>query len=291
MSDEVEISEPPTPPIPPKVEAASAGAPPRPVRYESSAAADDIEIQIAATDSSRKRYFALIRMYCAFAFLGTAIGGGWYVAFRDQSGRVDLWFVSLIGAYFAVGGFLGAIFYYMRATHEQQELAELEARKRILTRLPTTVREEPDAQPSYFDRLVNINVTNLEAYYYLVKAHTNNSFIVSVGAGCIGLLLLCAGLMLGFVGHSVPEPIAYITAGAGIFTEFIAGVFFYLYSQTVRQLKDYHDSLLEVQNVLLSFKIVADSTDAEQRKGMLENIVKALIAPRLTQALQTPRPA
>jgi Cyanobacterial TRADD-N associated 2-Transmembrane domain len=47
---------------------------------------------------------------------------------------------------------------------------------------------------------------------------------------------------------------SYISTGAGVVTEFIAAVFFYLYNRTVRQMKEYHDSLLSVQNILCPSK-------------------------------------
>jgi hypothetical protein len=74
--------------------------------------------------------------------------------------------------------------------------------------------------------------------------------------------------------------ISYVSAGAGIITEFIAGVFFYLYNRTVIQLKEYHDSLIHVQNILLSFKIVGDTKDDTQRNAMMELMMKCLIATR-----------
>lgn len=61
--------------------------------------------------------------------------------------------------------------------------------------------------------------------------------------------------------------------------EFISGVFFYLYNRTVLQLKAYHDSLLDVQNVLLSFRCVegAGINDEAQRIEIIKQMLAYLL--------------
>jgi Cyanobacterial TRADD-N associated 2-Transmembrane domain len=158
-----------------------------------------------------------------------------------------------------------------------QDLEVLRARKRALIN-----PKDPSAPLPYFDRLVNINVSNLEAYYTMVKVHTNNSFLASISAGCIGFLLIFTGLIVGFTGLQNSQSIAFISAGSGVITEFISGVFFYLYNRTTRQLKEYHDSLVDVQNILLSFKIVQDTSDNETRVAMTKSVIETLIASKKT---------
>jgi len=51
---------------------------------------------------------------------------------------------------------------------------------------------------------------------------------------------------------------------------------FYLYSQTVRQLKGYHDSLLDVQNILLSFKLIEGTSDEKERSAMTQKMIEFL---------------
>jgi hypothetical protein len=179
-------------------------------------------------------------------------------------------------AYSIFGAAYLAVMRQSRVASLRQELDVLRAKKRILNRGAAALSET--SPPSYFDRLVDINVTNLEAYYGLVKIHTNNSFQVSIAAGCIGFVLIITGLILGFTNITNAPSISYLSAGAGIVTEFIAGVFFYLYHRTVRQLKEYHDSLIRVQNILLSFKIVGDTKDDDRKNILMELMLKCLIA-------------
>jgi hypothetical protein len=121
---------------------------------------------------------------------------------------------------------------------------------------------------NYFDSLVRINIENLGRYYALVRNQADKSFLVSVCAGVLGFILIAMGSFI--------ETPSQLTTISGLLTEFISAVFFYLYSQTVRQMKEYHDSLLTVQNVLLSFKLIDDTRDETQKGAMIRDMLKYL---------------
>jgi hypothetical protein len=128
----------------------------------------------------------------------------------------------------------------------------------------------------YFRDLLKINLRNLSDYYELVKIHTNKSFDAARFSSIIGFILIALALIFGFL---MPEnKISYISAGSGIIVEFIAGVFFYLYNRTVRELKGYHDSLLEVQNVIISFKLIDDIEDQEAKTKIIDNMIDCLVS-------------
>jgi hypothetical protein len=167
---------------------------------------------------------------------------------------------------------------FRRATL-QSEYDTLDARKRVIERFSLAPSSKGHGEPSYFDSLVRINVENLAAYYALVKVHTNKSFLISIGVGMVGFTLVGAGLVLGYSTSSKAH-LAYVATGSGVITEFIAGVFFYLYNRTVRQLKEYHDSLLAVQNVLLAFRLVGDSTDRGEKSVMVGQMLAYLMRDR-----------
>ncbi len=154
---------------------------------------------------------------------------------------------------------------------------EVSAKIEILENLIKYYRGIPSLEDkTYFDSLVEINVSNLDAYYNLVKTHTKRSFTCAVLVGIIGFAMLCFG-----IGMLYKEPdksqLAYISSSSGIITEFISGVFFYLYNKTVRQLKDYHDSLLDVQNILLSFKLIETTKNEEKRSQMTDKMIEFLV--------------
>ncbi|QQO85957.1 hypothetical protein D7032_17070 [Shewanella algae] len=89
-------------------------------------------------------------------------------------------------------------------------------------------------------------------------------------------MLIITGLIIGFTDFKNSESIAYLSAGSGVVVEFISGVFFYLYNKTTLQLKGYHDSLVNIQNVLLSFKIIEDTEDSKTKLEMTNSMIAAL---------------
>lgn len=169
-----------------------------------------------------------------------------------------------------------AIYLLNRRSGDISEIEMIEAKQRIQRQLP-----ESESETSYFNRLVKINVENLGEYYTLVKIHTRNSFRASLAAGIVGFAFVFGGVIVA-LNNNDNQTVGLISATAGILINFIASVFFYLYNRTVRQLKEYHDSLLDVQNILLSFKIIEDIKDDATKAEMTTNVVKFLIARKST---------
>ncbi|EOK5972877.1 hypothetical protein ACM6XX_002567 [Vibrio parahaemolyticus] len=170
-------------------------------------------------------------------------------------------------------GFAYALIAARRNVRRRQLLEELEG----LKFQKNTLRPIKDTDKvTYFDRLVDINISNLSEYYKMVKEHTNKSFFASMIAGVIGFLLIVTGMLIGFTDLANADSVAYISAGSGVIVEFISGVFFWLYSKTTQQLKGYHDSLVDIQNVLLSFKVVEDTADKETKLEMAKIMITSL---------------
>lgn len=123
----------------------------------------------------------------------------------------------------------------------------------------------------YFDQLVKINLDNLSEYYKLTKISTSNSFYASLYSGIVGFGILITGIFLAYSSSKVD--IGVITLVSGVIVEFISGIFFILYFRSVDKLKDYHDSLIQVQNILLSFKIMEDIKDDTERVKMANQVL------------------
>jgi hypothetical protein len=159
-----------------------------------------------------------------------------------------------------------------------QDISVLIARKRIISKGFNSVSSTSSTTSSYFDRLVDINLTNLSAYYGLVKIHASNSFVVAISAGVVGFILIILGIMMAiFIQKDPSKTITWVASASGVATEFISAVFFYLYNKTIQQLKGYHDSLLSVQNILLSFKLVGDTEDQSSKAKMVGQMLLYLI--------------
>jgi hypothetical protein len=98
--------------------------------------------------------------------------------------------------------------------------------------------------------------------------------------GIFGFGLIMWGIWLGFYDkNNLTNNLAYLSTASGIIIEFIAVVFFYLYNKTVRELKEYNNSLLYVQNILLSFNIVQD-LEGETKAEVLSQMIASLLGRR-----------
>lgn len=132
-------------------------------------------------------------------------------------------------------------------------------------------------KPSYLDSLVRINVENLAAFYTLVKGHNDKSYKVTIRICAFGFFLMLVGLAVGFTNISSPPIGSYIAIASGVITEIIAGVFFSAYNRNSRQIKGYYDSLLTVQNILLSFKFIENTQDENEKAKIVGQMLAYLI--------------
>jgi len=140
---------------------------------------------------------------------------------------------------------------------------------------------ETEAPVDYINKLIELNVTRLEEYYDEVKRHSFLSFSFSLIVGVVGFLLIVTGIVLGYFGHGEKMNIAYLSGISGIITEFISGVFFYLYNRTVKQLKTYHNDLIDLQNTLLSFKLVEQVKEGPEKVKLMSNLIDYLIGKKI----------
>ncbi|MDT8975714.1 hypothetical protein RQP50_05600 [Paenibacillus sp. chi10] len=170
------------------------------------------------------------------------------------------------------GGIFGASFSDTKQSKFDTEIRALELQKQRLEKKSTN-----NNTSRYFDSLVSINLRNLEEYYDLVKLSNKKSFYSSLVMSFFGILIISGALTVSYFSSEFKD-ITYIVTAAGILVEVISGLMFFLYSRTVLQLKSYHDSLIDVQNVLLSFKLIEDTKDEQMRsevmKQMIENLIK-----------------
>lgn len=175
---------------------------------------------------------------------------------------VAFWVLALLGILASIGSDVSKA----KNIHEK-----LVFRKNLLY----GVGHKEKKSDSHFDSLVNINIENLAEYYRLVKIHTQKSFNASLMVALFGFILISLGLVLAFI-YDEYEKIAYISTASGIIMEFISASFFYLYSKTVRQLKGYHDSLIDVQNMLLSFRLIDATEEKEHKVKLVEKMMDYL---------------
>lgn len=175
--------------------------------------------------------------------------------------------------------------YYLQYSSVQSKINQTLNRMRLEEKLQGTYGDSGiirSDNEEYFSKLVQINIENLSAYYEQVKVHANKSFIASLIMSIVGFMIIASGLIMGFNSSEQQTLLIFVSTGSGIIIEAIAALFFYLYTQTVHQMKGYHDGLLYVQNILLSLKLIEgiDGVDANLKAESINKLVEYLLAQR-----------
>ncbi len=200
--------------------------------------------------------------------------------FALDVGSNNLYTYLLLGIIFAGIFMLATLIYFgQRIYSAHTSLTSLKAdkdlwtiKKRITWQFATKFEK-----PSYFDSLVRINMENMAAFYVLVKGHADRSYKVAIRVCVFGFFLMIVGLAVAITNISGPPLGSYIAIASGVITEIIAGVFFYVYNRTTRQMRGFYDSLLVEQNILLSFKLMEDSKDENEKAKIVSQMLTNLI--------------
>jgi hypothetical protein len=195
---------------------------------------------------------------------------------QQPSGAFYLFVLFCFAGYFLIAAAIGSMF---AITSFQTEITSLKSQIDVWQTKKTIAIQfaKVTEKPTYFESLVEINVLNLASYYELVKTHTDKSFRLTVRICLFGFFLIASGLVIGFVDYSNALLISITATASGIITDLISGVFFYLYNRTVQQMKEYHNSLINVQNILLSFKLIEDTEDKQEKAKIVGEMVAHLI--------------
>jgi hypothetical protein len=121
-------------------------------------------------------------------------------------------------------------------------------------------------EEDFFTKLVNINFKYIEKYYLQTQVQAERSFYLSAFASVVALAMVGVGIGMMYGGKTTP---AYVTAGAGVLSQFVAAVFFYLYNRTVLRMGEYHQKLVLTQNISLALKTADGLNDTEKQKVLV----------------------
>jgi len=206
-----------------------------------------------------------------------------YFFLSDEIQRAEFGTAGAIGIAILIGGFsaffYGSLFYFpilaiRRWTSKAEERVE---------RLAKSSEDLQGAlEQDFVTTLVKINFKFIDQYYLQTRIQADKSFIVTVAAAAVSLMLIFIGIGLMYFGGLSATPAtagatvlsaggaaATLSAAAGILGQFISAVFFYLYNQTVAKMADYHRKLVFTQNIGLALKISDDLPTEQKTKAQL----------------------
>ena len=127
-----------------------------------------------------------------------------------------------------------------------------------------------------------INVSALEGYVAQARLQAQQSFNLSKFISIAGFIIVAVAIGLSvyltIIGNQNLNA-AYLAGIAGVLTEFISGVFFFLYSKTLSQINLFHDKIVDMQKTaLVHISEASDSevpTQSEQNEDNLPALLKA----------------
>jgi len=223
---------------------------------------------------------------------------GWFVFIIVGSGLVGYAFSSISDyrhydsitqiidrrlSYIVLAAFMGVFMYGYIITlfrfSSQGRLRQIEYK---LVQLGAEELQEK-IEENFFTKLVKINFKYLDQYYLQTQEQADKSFRLASSASITGLVIIAVGILMMFFGKTEP---AYVTTAAGVISEFIAAVFFYLYNRTVLKMSQYHQKLVITQNISLALKISEDM-ETENKSKVQEMIVDRLTSD-INKYLSTP---
>lgn len=131
-----------------------------------------------------------------------------------------------------------------------------------------------------FKYILLIHLSALEGYISQTRIQAQQSFNLSRITAIIGFIMIATAISISiFTIYSGKGNLnaSYISYVAGIFTEFIAGVFFYLYNKTLQQLNLFHNKLVNMQQTSMSFLVASMVSDDSKRDQAKVELANALI--------------
>jgi len=130
-----------------------------------------------------------------------------------------------------------------------------------------------DVEEDIFENSIKMSYKYLDQYYSQTKEQAQKGFWATMFVAALGAILIAGGIIAMYFGVADSS---YVTCGAGVITEFISAVFFYLYNRTVSSMGNYHNKLVLSHNVSIALK-VAESLPAEDQAKEKNQIISELL--------------
>jgi hypothetical protein len=170
-------------------------------------------------------------------------------------------------------------------TPRQIALAQIDeaqtTRKELLEKLETAQGKD------IFVINMLLDLNEIQAYTAQTRIQAEQSFKASQIASYVGYILIIIAVSLGIIltvasalidTISVTLDTAYLSAIAGLISEFISGVFFSMYNKTITQVNLFHDKMMESKKEALSVLINVLNNDPTRQNEAYAELAKSLMA-------------
>ena len=139
------------------------------------------------------------------------------------------------------------------------EIAESNIRSRINAYEAENIKD--DVVEDIFENSIKMSYKYLDQYYLQTREQAQKGFLATVLVAGFGALLIAGGIITMFLGAVEPS---YVTCAAGVITEVVSAIFFYLYNKTVSSMSNYHNKLVLSHNISTALKVAETLPDGQQ---------------------------
>ncbi len=212
-------------------------------------------------------YLDILPVFTSAAVVGI-LGGGYYLIYNQFTMGLTVVAVFL---FFILYSAADKLWNWYLTRGEEKILEEIgKYRKNEHLKL----LDAPDKEKDMFRNLVRINSEHIDNYYRQTRIQSNKSFSVSLICALVAFGIIIAGIVLMYFGKTET---AYVSTGAGILSEFIAAVLFYLYNKTITEMGQYHHKLVLTQNLSLALDINQNMKPEEEKTKAQHYIIEQLL--------------
>lgn len=131
-----------------------------------------------------------------------------------------------------------------------------------------------------FKYLMLMDTASIEAYTAQTRIQAEQSFTICKYVAGLGFGLIFFGSIIGIWSHFAGNILdtAYLTAIAGILSEFISGIFFVLYNKTIEQVNRFHDKMMTSKKEIISLLAQDVIGDATKKDDTMAELSKTLMS-------------
>ncbi|MFX1590424.1 MAG: hypothetical protein ACFFC1_20005 [Promethearchaeota archaeon] len=119
------------------------------------------------------------------------------------------------------------------------------------------------------------NVAELREYYTINKQQARNAFSAALFVCFLGFLIFGVGVVMSYISPSASGVVQYSTI-SGTIVEIIAGLFFWLYNKSIKQINLFHESLQHTQKFLTAIQLTGEISDSNRDAAyayIIQNVI------------------
>jgi hypothetical protein len=138
----------------------------------------------------------------------------------------------------------------------------------------TAIKQFDELESDDVLKLMRRNVAELREYYTIHKQQARKSFTSALIICFLGFILFVTGVIVVYLTDN--KNVIVWTTLSGAIVEIVSGLFFWLYSKSLKQINIFHESLLKSEKFLTAIQLT-ERLSVENRDTLYSHIIKTVI--------------